>query len=197
MRRLGYERFAAAGGDWGTSISTSLALQYPRRLIGIHLVPPLAPADPDSSEELTDAERAAMAELGERTRDGSGYSVVQATRPQTIGFALNDSPAMPGRVSARSPAATPTPSATRWRHPENGVARDRAGMVVRDHRQPRPDRPVGFVQHHPIQFGVIGVPQIVRMLGFRAQHELVGVPVHRPVVVRRTHNAIHAADYVT
>src|SRR5664279_1211010 len=78
MSRLGYDRFAAAGSDWGTSISTSLALQYPRRLIGIHLVPPLAPADPDSSEELTDAERAAMAELGERTREGSGYSVVQA-----------------------------------------------------------------------------------------------------------------------
>ena len=77
----------------GTSISTSLALQYPRRLIGIHLVPPLAPADPEPSEELTDAERAALVELDERTRDGSGYSAVQATRPQTIGFELNDSPA--------------------------------------------------------------------------------------------------------
>ena len=93
MRRLGYERFAAAGGDWGTSISTSLALQHPERLLGIHLVPPLAAAGPESSGELTDAERAALAELDERTRDGSGYSAVQATRPQTIGFALNDSPA--------------------------------------------------------------------------------------------------------
>jgi pimeloyl-ACP methyl ester carboxylesterase len=62
---------AAAGSDWGTSISTSLALQYPRRLIGIHLVPPLAPVNPESSEELTDAERAALAELDERTMDGS------------------------------------------------------------------------------------------------------------------------------
>ena len=56
-------------------------------------------------------------------------------------------------------------------------------MVVHDHGQPRPDRPVGFVQHHHIQFGVIGLPQIVRMPGFPAQHQLVRVPVHRPVVV--------------
>ena len=55
-------------------------------------MPPLAPVNPESSEELTDAERAALAELDERTMDGSGYSVVQATRPQTIGFAPNDSP---------------------------------------------------------------------------------------------------------
>ncbi|HEY5117721.1 MAG TPA: hypothetical protein VIJ00_19525 [Nakamurella sp.] len=56
-------------------------------------MPPLAAAGPESSGELTDAERAASAQLDERTRDGSGYSAVQATRPQTIGFALNDSPA--------------------------------------------------------------------------------------------------------
>jgi pimeloyl-ACP methyl ester carboxylesterase len=46
MRRLGYDRFIAAGSDWGTSVSTSVALQAPERLIGLHLAPPLVPPAP-------------------------------------------------------------------------------------------------------------------------------------------------------
>jgi epoxide hydrolase len=92
MTRLGYERFLAMGSDWGTSVSTSLALQHPGRLLGIHLVPPLAPPD-SSAGDLTSDERAALADLDERTRTGSGYSAVQGTRPQTIGYSLTDSPA--------------------------------------------------------------------------------------------------------
>jgi pimeloyl-ACP methyl ester carboxylesterase len=91
MTRLGYERFLAMGSDWGTSISTSLALQNPDRLLGIHLVPPLAP--PDRARDLTGEERAALADLDQRSRTGSGYAAVQATQPQTIGYALTDSPA--------------------------------------------------------------------------------------------------------
>jgi pimeloyl-ACP methyl ester carboxylesterase len=90
MTRLGYGRFVAAGSDWGTSISTSIALQHPERLLGLHLVPPLvAPGD----DELTEAERAALRDQDERTRHGSGYSAMHGTRPQTIGYALLDSPA--------------------------------------------------------------------------------------------------------
>jgi epoxide hydrolase len=92
MTRLGYRRFLAMGSDWGTSISTSLALQHPARLLGIHLVPPLAPPD-RAAADLTDDERAALADLDQRGRTGSGYSAIQATRPQTIGYALTDSPA--------------------------------------------------------------------------------------------------------
>jgi epoxide hydrolase len=92
MTRLGYDRFLAMGSDWGTSVSTSLALQHPGRLLGIHLVPPLAPPDRRASD-LTSDERAALADLDERTRTGSGYSAVQGTRPQTIGYSLTDSPA--------------------------------------------------------------------------------------------------------
>jgi pimeloyl-ACP methyl ester carboxylesterase len=90
MTRLGYERFLAMGSDWGTSVSTSLALQRPGRLLGIHLVPPLAP--PGDPAGLTSDERAALADLDERSRTGSGYSAVQGTRPQTIGYSLADSP---------------------------------------------------------------------------------------------------------
>lgn len=92
MARLGYPRFVAAGSDWGTSISTSIALQRPERLIGLHLVPPLVPPDRDGTE-LTAAERASLADLDERTRTGSGYSAMHGTRPQTIGYGLSDSPA--------------------------------------------------------------------------------------------------------
>lgn len=90
MSRLGYERFIAAGSDWGTSVSTSLALRSPQRLIGLHLVPPLVAPDP--SRPPTPAEAAALAELEVRRRDGSAYSAVHATRPQTVGYALVDSP---------------------------------------------------------------------------------------------------------
>jgi pimeloyl-ACP methyl ester carboxylesterase len=92
MSRLGYARFIAEGSDWGTSISTSLALYYPDRLLGLHLVPPLVPAYESSRNELSRSEQAAWAELEERSRTGSGYSAVQGTRPQTIGYSLDDSP---------------------------------------------------------------------------------------------------------
>ena len=92
MTRLGYDRFLAQGSDWGTSVSTSLALRHPGRLLGVHLVPPLAPPDRGAAD-LTDAEPAALADLDERTRSGSGYSAEQGTRPQTIGYSLTDSPA--------------------------------------------------------------------------------------------------------
>jgi epoxide hydrolase len=93
MRRLGYHRFIAAGSDWGTSVSTSLALQHPERLLGLHLVPPLVPPLPAGGQAPTEQEWAAAEELRERSRTGSGYSAVQGTRPQTIGYSLVDSPA--------------------------------------------------------------------------------------------------------
>jgi pimeloyl-ACP methyl ester carboxylesterase len=92
MTRLGYDRFLAQGSDWGTSVSTSLALHRPGRLLGIHLIPPLAPPD-RNADDLTGRERAALADLDERSRTGSGYSAEQGTRPQTIGYSLTDSPA--------------------------------------------------------------------------------------------------------
>jgi epoxide hydrolase len=92
MARLGYARFLAVGSDWGTSVSTSLALHQPGQLLGIHLIPPLAPPDRNAAD-LTERERAALADLDERSRTGSGYSAEQSTRPQTIGYSLTDSPA--------------------------------------------------------------------------------------------------------
>jgi epoxide hydrolase len=92
MQRLGYSRFIAAGSDWGTSISTSLALHHPERLLGLHLIPPLVSLSPVDGEPPTPQERMAAQELDERSQTGSGYSAMHGTRPQTIGYSLLDSP---------------------------------------------------------------------------------------------------------
>jgi epoxide hydrolase len=93
MARLGYRRYGAQGGDWGTSVSTAIAHQDPEHVAGIHLTPPLAPPDPATLDDLTDRERAALASLEHAAEWESGYSQEHATRPQTIGYGLVDSPA--------------------------------------------------------------------------------------------------------
>jgi epoxide hydrolase len=93
MARLGYRRYGAQGGDWGTSVSTAIAQLDPEHVAGIHLNPPLAPPDPATLDDLTDRERAALASLEQAAEWESGYSQEHATRPQTIGYALVDSPA--------------------------------------------------------------------------------------------------------
>jgi pimeloyl-ACP methyl ester carboxylesterase len=93
MARLGYERYGAQGSDWGTSVSTSIGQQDLEHVVGIHLMPPLAPPDPATFDNLTEQERAALASLDHAADWESGYSQEHATRPQTIGYGLVDSPA--------------------------------------------------------------------------------------------------------
>jgi pimeloyl-ACP methyl ester carboxylesterase len=92
MRRLGYSRYIAQGGDQGAAVTDALGRQAPEGLIGIHtnlLVPALGGA-PQPAE--TDEERAARDALATFRASGFGYFLEQATRPQTIGYALLDSP---------------------------------------------------------------------------------------------------------
>jgi pimeloyl-ACP methyl ester carboxylesterase len=91
MRRLGYTRYVAQGGDVGASITDAMGRQAPDGLIGIHLnllVTVLAGPQPTDTEE----ERAAQAQLDTFRTGGFAYFLQQATRPQTIGYALLDSP---------------------------------------------------------------------------------------------------------
>ncbi len=90
MARLGYARFGAMGSDWGTSVTTLLAQYDAAHVSGVHLVPPLAP--PDLTTDLTSWERRAIDDLDQVQFDGSAYSEIHRTRPQTIGYALVDSP---------------------------------------------------------------------------------------------------------
>jgi hypothetical protein len=92
MRRLGYSRYVAQGGDVGAVITDMLGRQAPAGLVGIHmnlLVPALggAPEPMDTAEE-----QAALAALADFGTFGNGYLVEQSNRPQTIGYALLDSP---------------------------------------------------------------------------------------------------------
>jgi pimeloyl-ACP methyl ester carboxylesterase len=91
MRRLGYTRYVAQGGDVGAAITDQLGRQAPEGLIGVHmnlLVPALGGAPSTDSE----AERAAAGQLATFRTSGLGYLIEQNTRPQTIGYALLDSP---------------------------------------------------------------------------------------------------------
>jgi pimeloyl-ACP methyl ester carboxylesterase len=91
MPRLGYTRYVAQGGDQGASVTDAMGRQGPAGLIGIHtnlLVTALA--GPQTTE--TEEERAAAAQLATFRQSGFGYFLEQATRPQTIGYALLDSP---------------------------------------------------------------------------------------------------------
>jgi pimeloyl-ACP methyl ester carboxylesterase len=96
MSELGYERFGAQGGDWGSTVSTALGLDHPLRIIGIHLnyiagrflLGGTLNQAPDD-----DIAKSYLAELRAWWDSEGGYSHVQGTKPQTLGYALNDSPA--------------------------------------------------------------------------------------------------------
>jgi pimeloyl-ACP methyl ester carboxylesterase len=94
MSRLGYDRYGAQGGDWGALATARLATLAPDRLIGIHLSLPLAkpPADADMSA-LTAEEQQGLQESALFQRTETGYSAIQGSKPQTLAYALNDSPA--------------------------------------------------------------------------------------------------------
>jgi len=91
MQRLGYTQYHAQGGDWGAGVTTWMAKQHVAGLKGIHLNLPLL--FPPPIEGTPDAEeQASIAQLVAFGTHGSGYAKIQSTRPQTIGYALADSP---------------------------------------------------------------------------------------------------------
>jgi pimeloyl-ACP methyl ester carboxylesterase len=92
MRRLGYDRYVAQGGDWGSVVTTEMARQRQAGLAGIHLNMPLVIPQPVPIEGLSTDERRAVDLYQRFLSDGFGYFLLQATRPQTIGYALTDSP---------------------------------------------------------------------------------------------------------
>ncbi|HSC51462.1 MAG TPA: epoxide hydrolase, partial [Gaiellaceae bacterium] len=93
MHRLGYTRYVAQGGDVGAAVTDALGRQAPEGLLGIHmnlLVTTLGAPTPPPGD--TEEERAALAEIATFRTSGFGYFLEQATRPQTIGYGLLDSP---------------------------------------------------------------------------------------------------------
>ena len=92
MHRLGYTRYVAQGGDVGSAVTDAMGRQGPEGLIGIHLNLLLAVLDGGPLPSESEEERAALKALATFNTSGSGYFIEQATRPQTIGYALLDSP---------------------------------------------------------------------------------------------------------
>lgn len=93
MRRLGYSRYVAQGGDWGSWVMTRLAQQRPTGLLGIHLNMPLVIPDPMPTTGLSPEEKRAADGAKRFGAQQFAYFEEQATKPQTIGYALADSPA--------------------------------------------------------------------------------------------------------
>ncbi|MBD2082613.1 epoxide hydrolase family protein [Leptolyngbya sp. FACHB-17] len=101
MQRLGYTRYVAQGGDWGSPITSAMARQAPAGLIGIHInlpatIPPdvapvLASGGP-APAELSEKERVAFNSLDMFNKKDRAYALMMGTRPQTIGYGLTDSP---------------------------------------------------------------------------------------------------------
>jgi pimeloyl-ACP methyl ester carboxylesterase len=94
MGALGYRRYGAHGGDFGCAVATFLALDQPASVLGIHLSnldvsPYLGPG----SSPLTEAEESYVRQQRRWADAERGYSAIQSTKPQTLGYALNDSPA--------------------------------------------------------------------------------------------------------
>jgi pimeloyl-ACP methyl ester carboxylesterase len=97
MERLGYERYGIQGGDWGSIISQLHAFNHPDEAIGLHINmvtagPPRGVDDPNAGVPPEELERS-QARRSFYTTAESGYSQIQGTKPQTLGYALNDSPA--------------------------------------------------------------------------------------------------------
>ncbi|HTK95001.1 MAG TPA: epoxide hydrolase [Terriglobales bacterium] len=94
MNELGYTRYGCGGGDFGAGIATLLALDHPASVIGVHLSNlELAPYLGAGSRPLSPAEKAYRESSERWWRAEGGYKAIQSTKPQTLGFALNDSPA--------------------------------------------------------------------------------------------------------
>ena len=120
MVRLGYERYGAQGGDWGSAITTRIGAQNLGHCAGIHVNMPVAGPRPDGTAEFTDDEKTALATYQHYQDHEAGYSKQQSTRPQTVGYGLVDSPA--------GQAAWILEKFWAWTdndgHPEDAVGRD-------------------------------------------------------------------------
>lgn len=121
MDRLGYERFFAAGGDWGGRVSAALGTRHPHRVAGLHTFTPYVSEPPDGTGDLTEVEDRWVADTRRFWRYGGGYSLQQSTRPQVLAYALVDSPvAQLTWVLDKFYAWTDCDG-----HPERAVSRDR------------------------------------------------------------------------
>src|SRR5215470_11790372 len=95
MQGLGYPRFAAQGGDWGAMVTTYLGFRHAAQVVGVHLNMVIAfpPDAANPADGLTQDELIPLMEAQQFLKEETGYQRIQGTKPQTLSYALNDSPA--------------------------------------------------------------------------------------------------------
>lgn len=119
MTRLGYDRYGAQGGDWGSMVTAEIGRNV-GHCVGIHTNMPLGTPPAEARQNPTDAERDALTAMEHYQRRESGYFKQQATRPQTLGYGLVDSPvAQLAWIVEKFRAWTDCSG-----HPENALSRD-------------------------------------------------------------------------
>jgi pimeloyl-ACP methyl ester carboxylesterase len=148
MHRLGYDRYGAQGGDWGSAISRARGAVAPDRVVGVHLN--YLPMPPNGEHDLSEQDHARLMRVKKYLAQRPGHVVLQATRPQTLAYALTDSPV--GQL------AWIAENFTEWTDPRSTITIDRlltnvmlywltgtAGSSARLHREshigPLPCRP--------------------------------------------------------
>lgn len=89
---LGYSRYGAQGGDWGALVTSRLGFAFPQNVVGIHLNMVGVAPHPANRQNLSAAEQAWMQEMKGWQAEETGYQSIQGTKPQTLGYGLNDSP---------------------------------------------------------------------------------------------------------
>lgn len=92
MKGLGYDRYIAQGGDWGSAVTSAMAQQVPDSLLAIHLNMIIAPASPEQAANPTAREKELFERIGLWSKQERGYSEEQSTKPQTLAYSLVDSP---------------------------------------------------------------------------------------------------------
>lgn len=94
MSRIGYERYGAQGGDWGSAISRQMGLIDPDHMVGLHLNTLATPpsGDPEEMALLTETEKGYLESAAHFRQEGSGYFMIQSSKPQTLAYGLTDSP---------------------------------------------------------------------------------------------------------
>ena len=90
---LGYRRFGAQGGDWGCFVTSCIAAEHPESTLGIHLNMLPLRRDPAMVANPTPEQQRYLEQLAHFLKEETGYQWIQGTRPQTLAFALTDSPA--------------------------------------------------------------------------------------------------------
>jgi epoxide hydrolase len=117
MRRLGYERYGAQGGDFGSGVSRALGAVAPDNVVGVHVTYLPMPPPPGLTANLSEEDTARLERIKQLIAQRPGYQVLQGTRPQTLSYALTDSPV--GQL------AWIAEKFAEWTDPESTVSVDR------------------------------------------------------------------------